>query len=424
MHVPLAEKLRPHSLSEIVGQDHLVGSDGILSKMVQRGRPLSILLWGPPGCGKTTLARLYAQAFSLPLALYSAVTSGTAELKKWMESSETRPLLGQQRLLFIDEIHRFNKAQQDLLLPYLEKGSCILVGATTENPSFALNDALLSRLRVLKVHPLEEKALEALLQRCALLFKIPLLTPGARAQLIRFAQGDGRSLLNMVETLLCTQGEQQIDEELLYKLIQRKGPLYDKQGESHFNLISALHKSIRGSDSQSALYYLARMLNAGEDPHFIARRLVRMATEDVGLADPQALRVTLDAWAAFDKLGDPEGYLALAEATVYLALSPKSNAIYRAYTAAQTLAEETSHVPPPSHILNAPTALMKETGYGAGYVYDHDLPSGFSGQNYFPVNMEPREFYQPKNCGFERDLKARMEYFKKLKEHTASSVSG
>ncbi len=414
MHRPSAEKSRPISLQDVVGQEHLIGEEGILSKIVKKGSPLSILLWGPPGCGKTTLARLYAHSFPLQFTALSAVGGGTTEIKKLIQSLEESPLLCKQHILFVDEIHRFNKAQQDLFLPFLERGLLILVGATTENPSFSLNNALLSRLRVLPVKALEEKDLTTILQRFESKIQPLPLTEPARKLLVGFSQGDGRHLLNMVENIL-QSSEERIDEEKLLSLIQKRNGLYDKGAEGHFNLISALHKSIRGSDPQAALYYLARMLSAGEDPQFLARRLVRMAIEDIGLADPQALQIALNAWRAFDQLGAPEGELALAQAVVYLALSPKSNALYTAYAQAQESARSSSHLPPPETILNAPTQLMKEMGYGEGYKYDHDYPNAFSGQEYFPKGLQPQEFYQPKNYGFEKELKTRIDYFKKLK---------
>ena len=346
----------------------------------------------------------------------SATSSGVADLKKVIQTVEDQPLFSAQMLIFVDEIHRFNKAQQDVFLPLLEKGTVILVGATTENPSFALNDALLSRLRVLSVKALQTEDLRKILERFESKNEPLNLTDKAKELLIHFAQGDGRYLLNMVENVLHTSSKEPITEEKLPLLIQRRSALYDKQAEGHYNLISALHKSVRGSDPQASLYYLARMLEAGEDPQFLARRIVRMATEDIGLADPQALTLALSAWQTFNQLGSPEGELALAQAVVYLALSPKSNAVYTAYNEARETAKNTSQLPPPATILNAPTRLMKEMGYGKDYQYDHDRPFAFSGQDYFPEGLPREEFYQPKDYGFEKQMRARIEYFKNLKK--------
>ena len=417
MNIPLAEKLRPTSLNQIVGQDHLLGNEGFLAKIVQNKTPLSILLWGPPGCGKTTLARLYAQAFQARFITLSAIFSGSADLKKIIHDVDEQPLFSRQTIIFVDEIHRFNKAQQDIFLPFLEKGTIILIGATTENPSFALNDALLSRLRVLPVKPLELDGLEKIVSRFESLIHPLNLTPTARHILIEFAQGDARHLLNMIENIVhgAVTGEP-VDEKRLQALVQRRSALYDKHAEGHFNLISALHKSVRGSDPDAALYWLARMLEGGEDPQFLARRIVRMATEDIGLADPHALTIALDAWRAFDQLGAPEGELALAQAVVYLALSPKSNAIYTAFGKAQDLAKKTSHLAPPKTILNAPTRLMKDMGYSQGYQYDHETPLAFSGQDYFPEGLGRQELYHPKEYGFEREMSKRMGYFSRLRE--------
>lgn len=416
-NIPLAEQLRPSSLNEMVGQEHLLGEEGFITKIVQKKTPLSILLWGPPGCGKTTLARLYAQAFDARLISLSAIFSGTADLKKIIHDIEAQPLFSNQTILFIDEIHRFNKAQQDIFLPFLEKGTLVLIGATTENPSFSLNDALLSRLRVLTVKPLNLMQMEKIIQRFEIKMRSLNLTEKARQLLLDFAQGDARHLLNMIENILHgSTKEEQVDESLLIHLIQKRSPLYDKSGDGHYNLISALHKSVRGSDPDASLYWLLRMIEGGEDPQFIARRLVRMATEDIGLADPQALTIALDAWKAYDHLGSPEGELALAQAVVYLALSPKSNAVYTAFKKAKELASQTSHLNPPKTILNAPTRLMKEIDYGKDYQYDHDSPLAFSGQDYFPDEIGRHEIYFPKSHGFEREMLKRMEYFMKLRE--------
>ncbi len=416
MNIPLAERLRPSSLQDIVGQDHLVGEEGFISKIVQKGVPLSILLWGPPGCGKTTIARLYAKAFQVRFITLSAIFHGAADLKKIIQEIEAQPLFSRQAILFVDEIHRFNKAQQDIFLPFLEKGALILIGATTENPSFALNDALLSRLRVLTVKPLEAEGLEQIVARFEANMQPLNLTPNARQCLIAFAQGDARHLLNMIENITHgAKSDELIDEIRLQTLVQRRSALYDKHAEGHFNLISALHKSVRGSDPDASLYWLARMLEGGEDPQFIARRLVRMASEDIGLADPEALTVTVEAWKAFDHLGAPEGELALAQAVVYLALAPKSNAIYTAFGEAKELAKQTSSLSPPKTILNAPTPLMKELGYGQDYQYDHDTPFAFSGQDYFPEGIGRKTFYHPVERGFEREMCKRIEYFEKLR---------
>jgi putative ATPase len=414
MSTPLAEQLRPEKLSDVVGQDHLVGQNGLLTKIISQKRPLSILLWGPPGCGKTTIARLYAKAFNRTFVSFTGVMNGVAEIKKFIQESESRPLLNNQPILFIDEIHRFNKAQQDIFLPHIEKGTIILIGATTENPSFTINNALLSRLRVLTLESLTPEALEQIITRFEEGQSKIHLTDEAKKGLILMSHGDGRHLLNALENLQTLQ-EGEIDFDTLCSLMQKRPAAYDRHDDQHYNLISALHKSVRGSDPDASLYWLARMLEGGEDPNFLARRLVRMAIEDIGLADPEALTITLSAWQIYERLGSPEGELALAEATLYLALAPKSNATYTAFKRAQKLASDTSHQDPPKTILNAPTKLMKKLDYGKSYAYDHDTPDGFSGQNYFPEKMERPTFYKPVKRGFEREMEKRIAYFNFLR---------
>ncbi len=412
---PLADRLRPTQLADVVGQDHLVGPNGTLTKTLASGRMASIILWGPPGTGKTTIARLLAGETGLAFEQMSAIFSGVADLKKAFEQARMRRMQGRGTLLFVDEIHRFNKSQQDSFLPFVEDGTITLVGATTENPSFELNGALLSRAQVLVLQRLDVAALESLLVRAAFYEKreVPL-TAEARAALIDMADGDGRYFLNLVEEIF-TQGDAVLDVEGLSKVIAKRLPLYDKAADGHYNLISALHKSVRGSDPDAALYYLARMLTAGEDPLFLARRIVRMAIEDIGLADPQALTQALAAKDTFEFLGSPEGELALAQAVIYVATAPKSNAGYNAFSAAMAAARETGSLPPPKIILNAPTKLMKAQDYGAGYRYDHDQPDAFSGQNYFPDQMGRRKFYVPVERGFERDIQKRLDYWEKLR---------
>ncbi len=413
---PLSEKMRPQHLKDVEGQDHLLNKNGLLTKIIENKRPLSILLWGPPGCGKTTIARLYAKAFHLNYHSISPMHHGTAELKKLLDERKDRPLLSHEPLiLFIDEIHRFNKAQQDLFLPYMEDGSIILIGATTENPSFALNSALLSRLRVLTLNPLSEQSLENILFRCLKQFPTLILSDEIKKALIHLSQADGRHLCNLLENCL-TSTHTPLTLKDLEILLQKKAPLYDTNQDGHYGLISALHKTIRGSDPQAALYYLARMLQAGEDPHFIARRLIRTASEDIGLADPEALNIALQAWKAFKHLGPPEGELALAQCVVYLALAPKSNKLYKAYNLAKEHAAGTTQFPPPPSILNAPTQFMKNLGYGKNYQYDHDAPDSFSGQDYFPIGVEPKSYYEPLEKGFERELVKRLRYFENLKK--------
>lgn len=413
-NTPLAEELRPRALQDIVGQDHILGEHGIITRTIRSGIPLSIVLWGPPGCGKTSIARLYAQAFDMRFISMSAIFSGVADLKKVVKEIEEHPLLYKGTLLFVDEIHRFNKSQQDAFLPYVEKGTITLIGATAENPSFYLNGALLSRLRVLPLYPLDPQSLEQLLQRYEKQFGLLSLTSEARQLIILWAQGDGRYLFNLIENLR-THSSEPLDEQQLKQIIQKKTPLFDRGGDQHYDLISALHKSVRGSDPDAALYWFSRLLEGGEEPLFIARRLIRMATEDVGLADPGALQLAIAAKDAYEMLGSPEGELALAETVVYLALAPKSNGIYVAYNKARSLASETTHFSPPHTILNAPTQMMKQLGYGKGYLYDHDEPDSFSGQNYFPESLQRQSFYRPVERGFERELKKRIDYFQKLR---------
>lgn len=412
---PLAEQLRPSSFNEIFGQDHLLGSDGFITKTIAAGKPLSIILWGPPGCGKTSIARLYAKAFSMRFESLSAIFSGIADLKRIIKELEDTPLLGQSTVLFVDEIHRFNKAQQDAFLPFLEKGKIILVGATAENPSFYLNNALLSRLRVLKLNPLNDEALEQLLTHYESKKK-PLNVPlEVRQLIIQMSQGDGRYLYNLIENIETLPRAVIEDQNKLLNFLQKRAPLFDKGDDQHYNLISALHKSVRGSDPDASLYWLARMLEGGEEPLFIARRLIRMASEDVGLADPQALTLAIAARDTYEMLGSPEGELALAQTVVYLALAPKSNAIYTAFGEARSVAADSGHLDPPAIILNAPTKMMKEMGYGKGYEYDHDTELGFSGQDYFPEKIGRQSFYHPVERGFEREMKKRMDYFSKLR---------
>lgn len=416
MKIPLAEELRPKNLSEVVGQEQLVGDEGFLTKIIASQTPLSILLWGPPGSGKTTLARLYAQGFSAHFVNISAVWSGVADLKKIVKEAEESPLFRHQTILFVDEIHRFNKAQQDGFLPYIEKGTIILVGATTENPSFALNNALLSRLRVLVLNPLCDEALMTLLNRFEERKGPLLLTEMARRRIIELAQGDGRYLLNLIENIRTAGAGKEVDVQQFEQIIQRRAALFDRDGEGHYNLISALHKSVRGSDPDAALYWFARILEGGEEPLFLARRLIRMASEDIGLADPEALKLAIAARDAFQMLGSPEGELALAQVVVYLALAPKSNSLYTAYNKSRDLAKSTSHLNPPKIILNAPTRLMKNLGYGKGYIYDHDTPLGFSGQNYFPEELERPHLYQPQDRGFEREMRKRLSFFEEMRK--------
>lgn len=416
MLAPLAEKLRPQSFDEIVGQDHLLGEEGFITRIIRSGNPLSIILWGPPGSGKTSIARLYAKAFSMRFKTLSAIFSGVADIRKIVHEAEETPLFDKGILLFVDEIHRFNKSQQDAFLPFLEKGTIVLIGATIENPSFYLNDALLSRSRVLKLNALDGNALKQLMDRYETRVKKLRLNDEEKNYLIQLAQGDGRYLYNLIENVESIKGEGTIDFNTLQAAMQKRSALYDRAGEQHYNLISALHKSLRGSDPDAALYWFSRMLEGGEDPLYLARRLIRVASEDIGMADPQALPTALAACEAYQMLGSPEGELALAQVVVYLALAPKSNAIYTAFEKARQVASETTHLNPPHTILNAPTRLMKQMGYGKGYEYDHDTPEGFSGQNYFPDSMERYNFYQPVERGFEREMKKRLEYFENLRK--------
>lgn len=437
---PLAERLRPASLAEVIGQEHLTGAEGVLTRMVAARHLQSVILWGPPGCGKTTIARLLADEAGYVLEQVSAVASGVAELKKHFETAHERQLVGQRTVLFIDEVHRFNRAQQDVLLPVMEDGTITLIGATTENPSFELNSAVLSRARVLVLNRLSPEALERLLKRAEDSGfgirdsgkKLPL-TDDARTALIAMADGDGRYLLSMVEAIMdagfsirdsgkeahlptpSSPESRMLNPESLTKLLQQRPPVYDKAAESHYNLISALHKSLRGSDVDAALYWFARMLAGGEDPRYINRRLIRFAVEDIGMADPNAHVQALAAAETYERLGSPEGELAIAQSVIYLATAPKSNAQYRAFKAAQKAAAQHGSLMPPKHILNAPTAMMKDLGYGKDYAYDHDAADGFSGQNYFPDGMARETYYHPVERGFEREIAKRLEYWEKLR---------
>jgi len=413
---PLADRLRPRALSEVVGQAQALGPEGPLGAMLASGSLSSIILWGPPGVGKTTIARLLADQTDLHFVQVSAIFTGVPELRKVFEAAKLRHSQGRGTLLFVDEIHRFNKAQQDGFLPYMEDGTILLVGATTENPSFELNAAVLSRAQVIVLNRLLPRDLELLAQRAEMALGAALpLTGLAREQLLEMADGDGRALINLIEQVVGWGLKVPLDPEALGKRLMRRAAKYDKGGDEHYNLISALHKSVRGSDPDAALYWFARMLEGGEDPRFLARRITRMAVEDIGLAEPQAQAVCLEAWNTYERLGSPEGELALAQALVYIALAPKSNAVYVAYKGARALAKKTGSAMPPKHILNAPTRMMKDQGYGDGYAYDHDAQDGFSGQNYFPEGVRRPVLYVPVERGYERELKKRVDWFAKLR---------
>ncbi|AJE45396.1 replication-associated recombination protein A [Celeribacter indicus] len=419
---PLADRLRPRALSEVIGQRQVLGPDAPLGTMLSSGALSSIVFWGPPGVGKTTIARLLAKETDLHFVQISAIFTGVSELRKVFEAAKLRRRNGQGTLLFVDEIHRFNKAQQDSFLPHMEDGTILLVGATTENPSFELNAALLSRAQVMVLTRLSPEELDQLAARAEReLDKTLPLTEAARRALLEMADGDGRTLLNLIEQIAAWKVDTPLDPEQLGKRLMRRAAKYDKSGDEHYNLISALHKSVRGSDPDAALYWFNRMLEGGEDPRYLARRLLRMAIEDIQLADPQAQSVALHAWQSYERLGSPEGELALAQAVVYLALAPKSNAVYTAFKAAREAARKTGSEPPPKHILNAPTKMMSEQGYGAGYAYDHDAEDAFSGQNYFPDSLPRTQFYKPVERGFERDLGKRVAYFDKLRDDRRKS---
>jgi len=413
---PLADRLRPRRLADVVGQGRVLSNDGPLGAMLAAGSLSSVILWGPPGVGKTTIARLLAAETDHAFVQISAIFTGVPDLRKVFETAKIRRRNGQGTLLFVDEIHRFNKAQQDGFLPHMEDGTILLVGATTENPSFELNAALLSRAQVIVLDRLDLAGLERLAQRAEQdLGRALPLTGAAREALLEMADGDGRAVLNLIEQVAAWRLDTPLDRDQLAQRLLRRAANYDKSGDAHYNLVSALHKSVRGSDPDAALYWFARMLEGGEDPRFLARRITRMAVEDIGLADPQAQEVCLAGWQTYERLGSPEGELALAQAVVYLALAPKSNAVYTAYRAARAAARETGSRPPPKHILNAPTRLMKDQGYGAGYAYDHDAEDGFSGQDYFPEAMRRPVWYLPPERGFERELKKRLDYFARLR---------
>ncbi len=416
-NVPLAERLRPRSLAEVIGQEHLTGAEGVLTRMVAARHLQSLILWGAPGCGKTTIARLLAEEAGYALQQVSAVASGVADLKKHFDEARHRQAMGTRTVLFVDEIHRFNRAQQDVLLPVVEDGTVTLIGATTENPSFELNSAVLSRARVLVLNRLSAEALEQMLLRAEqqeLHDQLPL-TAEARTALIAMADGDGRYLLSMVEAIADAAPQAPLTPATLGSLLQQRPPIYDKAQESHYNLISALHKSLRGSDVDAALYWFARMLAGGEDPRYLNRRLIRFAVEDIGMADPNAHVQALAAAETYERLGSPEGELAIAQSVIYLATAPKSNAQYMAFKAAKRAAADHGSLMPPKHILNAPTPMMAELGYGSGYAYDHDAQDGFSGQNYFPDAMARQQFYHPVERGFERDIAKRLDYWAKLR---------